>query len=69
MSELPPGDTRLAENRPPGRDMRLTYRSEIDGSDQTYALYVPSCYDGQKAWPLIINLHGTSAGMSEESVG
>ena len=69
MSDLTPGDTRLARNRPPGQDLRLIYRSEIDESHQPYALYVPSGYDRRSPWPLIINLHGTSAGRGEELVG
>lgn len=63
------GDTRLALNPPPGQDLRLSYRSEIDGTDQPYALYVPSNYSRKRAWPLIVNLHGTSAGMGTDLVG
>lgn len=69
MSSLPPGDTRLATHPPPGRDLRHHYHSEIDGTDQPYALYVPSSYDENLGLPLVINLHGTSAGMSPDYVG
>lgn len=62
-------DTRLAKNPPPGQDLRFSYRSKIDGARQPYAVYVPKSYDGSIAWPLIINLHGTSSGFGEEHVG
>jgi len=44
---------------PPGQDLRLSYRSLVDGTDQPYRLYVPAAYDGASAWPLVIALHGT----------
>ncbi|MAG36213.1 MAG: hypothetical protein CL878_08210 [Dehalococcoidia bacterium] len=69
LRTLPPGDTRLATHRPPGQELRLSYRSDIDGTDQPYALYVPTGYDGSRSWPLVINLHGTSAGVSPDFVG
>ncbi|NOZ62385.1 MAG: prolyl oligopeptidase family serine peptidase, partial [Calditrichaeota bacterium] len=34
------------------------YYSEIDGSVQGYALFVPEKYDGQQPFPLVVNLHG-----------
>ena len=34
------------------------YYSEIDGSLQGYALHVPDKYSENKAYPLVINLHG-----------
>lgn len=43
----------------PGKDMRLTYLSQIDGTEQPYRLYVPSVYDGKQPLPLVIALHGT----------
>ena len=69
MGTLPPGDTRLASRPLPGQDLRLSYRSAIDDTEQPYALYVPVGYDGRRSWPLVINLHGTSAGLSPEYVG
>ena len=69
VGTLPPGDTRLASRPLPGQDLRLSYRSEIDDTEQPYALYVPAGYDGRRPWPLVINLHGTSAGLSLEYVG
>lgn len=49
----------VAPPSPPGRDLRLSYRSEIDSTDQPYRLYVPTAYDGTKPFPLVIALHGT----------
>ncbi len=43
-----------------GEDLRLTYRSPIDGEEQPYRLYVPAVYDGKTPLPLVIALHGTS---------
>ncbi len=68
-SDLAPSDTRLAKNPPPGEDLRLSYTSKVDGTTQPYAVYVPSGYDDNTAWPLIVNLHGTSSGFGEEHVG
>jgi predicted esterase len=39
----------------------FSYRSEIDGTDQPYRLFVPSSYDGTRPFPLIFALHGTSS--------
>ena len=43
----------------PGKDLRLTYHSEIDNTDQPYRIYIPGRYDGQTPLPLVIALHGT----------
>ena len=45
--------------QPAGQDLRLTYRSKIDATDQPYRVYVPAAHDGQKRLPLVIALHGT----------
>jgi poly(3-hydroxybutyrate) depolymerase len=34
-----------------------TYRSDLDGSNQQYALYVPRSFDAAKKYPLVISLH------------
>lgn len=34
------------------------YYSPIDGSVQGYAVHVPPGYDGQKPYPVVVNLHG-----------
>jgi predicted esterase len=44
----------------PGKDLRLTYRSAADSTEQPYRLYVPSTYDGSRAMPLVVALHGTT---------
>lgn len=49
---------------PPGQDLRHSYRSEIDGTDQPYRLYVPQAYDGSKPFPLVIAMHGTGGNES-----
>lgn len=41
------------------RDLALSYRSPVDGSDQPYRLYLPSVYDGMQKVPLFIAMHGT----------
>lgn len=43
---------------------KRTYVSEIDGASQPYLLYVPSGYDAQKRWPLLIFLHGYASDLS-----
>jgi predicted esterase len=52
----------VAQNAPqaPGRDLRLTYCSKIDGAEQPYRMYVPSSYDGSSPYPLVVALHGTT---------
>ena len=40
-------------------DLTLTYRSDADGSEQPYRVYLPSAYDGRTPLPLFIALHGT----------
>jgi predicted esterase len=37
------------------------YRSEVDGTLQPYALYVPPSYDPAKAWPMMVSLHGSGS--------
>jgi pimeloyl-ACP methyl ester carboxylesterase len=43
-----------------GEDLRLSYRSPIDDTDQPYRLFVPAAYDGRSPLPLVVTLHGTS---------
>ncbi len=40
-------------------DLALTYRSEVDNTEQPYRLYLPSAYDGRRRLPLFIAMHGT----------
>ncbi len=41
------------------------YYSEVDGSVQGYALHVPAGYDGQRPYPLVVNLHGYDPSFSD----
>jgi len=47
----------LAQTYPPGPQV-LTFHSDIDDSDQPYAIYVPKHYEAAKKYPLVISLHG-----------
>ena len=48
----------LRGQAPAGGAQAATFRSDVDDSDQPYALYVPPGYDGAQKWPLVISLHG-----------
>ena len=39
----------------------LTFLSDVDDSDQPYALYVPESFDAAKRYPLVISLHGADS--------
>jgi predicted esterase len=39
-------------------DFKKAYRSRVDETLQPYRIYVPASYDGSKAFPLVIALHG-----------
>ncbi len=39
----------------------VTFLSDIDDSDQPYALYVPKDYSADRAWPVVISLHGAGS--------
>lgn len=39
-------------------DVRIGYRSEVDGTDQPFCLFVPLDYEPGRAYPLMIRLHG-----------
>lgn len=41
------------------RDLKFSYRSAVDGTEQPYRLYVPANYKTGEAGPLIIAMHGT----------
>lgn len=41
-----------------GESLTLAYEATNDGSCQPYWVYVPSNYDPQRPWPLIVYLHG-----------
>ncbi|MBK9170763.1 MAG: 5'-nucleotidase C-terminal domain-containing protein [Bryobacterales bacterium] len=42
-----------------GQDLKLHYRSPIDGTEQPYRLYLPAGHDLARAYPLVIAMHGT----------
>jgi pimeloyl-ACP methyl ester carboxylesterase len=39
----------------------LTFRSDVDDSDQPYAIYIPGTYDPARKYPLVISLHGAGS--------
>ncbi len=39
-------------------DFKKAYRSKVDGTLQPYRVFVPSAYDGGRAFPLVVALHG-----------
>lgn len=41
-------------------DMRLAYRSALDGTLQPFRIYVPSAFDPARKYPLIVALHGAT---------
>ena len=47
----------FAQTYQPGPQV-FTFHSDIDDSDQPYAIYVPTHYDATKKFPLVISLHG-----------
>ncbi len=50
------------------RPERLTDCSGvIDGAERTWKEYVPECYDGSKAFPLVLTLHGGRSGAKRDN--
>lgn len=49
-----------AQTAGPGPQV-VTFLSDIDDSDQPYALYVPRDYTPERAWPVVISLHGAGS--------
>ena len=39
-------------------DLKLAYRSDLDGALMPYRIFVPSNYDKARPWPMIVLLHG-----------
>jgi predicted esterase len=39
-------------------DFRKAYRSGVDSTLQPYRVFIPAAYDGSKAFPLVVALHG-----------
>jgi len=42
----------------PGRVVARYYRSDIDDTDQPYSVWLPRDYAQNRAWPLVVSLHG-----------
>ncbi len=42
-----------------GADLKLSYHSAIDDTDQPYRVYVPSTYSPDRPIPVVFVLHGT----------
>lgn len=47
----------IAQVYAPGPQV-LTFLSDVDDTDQPYALYLPASYSAQKKYPVVISLHG-----------
>jgi dipeptidyl aminopeptidase/acylaminoacyl peptidase len=45
--------------------MFKAYRSELDGRLQPYGLYLPTDFDPQQRYPLVVMLHGYSGNPEE----
>jgi len=43
-----------------GQDLALTYTSPVDHTPQPYRLYLPDQYRGDRSYPLVVALHGTT---------
>ncbi len=39
----------------------LTYYSDVDDTEQPYALYLPANFDGSRRYPLVVSLHGAGS--------
>ncbi len=50
----------LAQRLPAGPQV-LTYFSDVDDSEQPYALYLPKNFDERKQYPLVVMLHGAGS--------
>ncbi len=54
---LTPGVPVFGQTFKPGPQV-LTFFSDVDDTDQPYALYLPKAFDTTKKYPLVISLHG-----------
>ena len=51
-------DDKKENKKPTGKVEKKSYAFKDAKKDMEYALYVPSTYDKEKTWPLVIALHG-----------
>lgn len=49
-----------AQTLPSGPQV-LTFFSDVDDTEQPYALYLPPAFDEEKAYPLVVSLHGAGS--------
>jgi len=54
------GSTLQAQKYAPGPQV-LSFHSLVDGTDQPYGLYLPPDFDENKAYPLVVMLHGAGS--------
>ena len=57
---LPSTNVSFGQMLEPGPQV-LTFFSEVDDTDQPYALYLPEHFDASKEYPLVISLHGAGS--------
>src|SRR6185436_4925890 len=55
LDQLTRGENPLRSKR---GDFRWAYRSAVDNTLQPYRIYVPSTFDPEKPYPLVVVLHG-----------
>lgn len=53
-------DPASAQKLPTGAQV-LTFHSDIDDTDQPYAIYLPTNFDATRHYPLVISLHGAGS--------
>jgi acetyl esterase/lipase len=57
---LAAGRPAVGQTLPPGPQV-LTYFSDVDDSDQPYALYLPRNFKADTKYPLVVSLHGAGS--------
>jgi poly(3-hydroxybutyrate) depolymerase len=57
---LGPQDAAAGQTVEPGPQV-LTFHSDVDDTEQPYALYLPPNFDASKLYPLVVSLHGAGS--------